>query len=295
MKRTPQGPFLCCIKLRAIKCAGDSLLCRKDLVDPAHHADDAAGNREVLAVVHDDRAVLRVCSPELDVVRTGVVVLDRRLVVDLCDDDFSLFGALLLASENQVAVEDARVDHGVALDAECEDIATAGKEVAVDGDRSLEVLDGENRLAGSNAAYDGNFDGVVCCGFLAIVAVRNDFETAAETGRAVDVALLDEGCEDGAYAVRRRNLEVVAYFAHGRRHVVLFGVLLYVLVDFCLTVCQFLFLGVFHLLPRFFAVNPILAATYINIVHSWANVNSFTAHFFTFFTFNRSSSYLLSF
>ena len=222
------------------------------LVDPAHHADDAAGNREVLAVVHDDRAVLRVCCPQFDMVGTGVVVLDCCLVVDLCDDDFALLGALLLARENQVAVEDARVDHGVALDAECEDVATAGEEVAVDGDRSLEVLDGEDRLAGGDAAHDGNFDGVVGYGFLAVAAVRDDLETTAEARRAVDVTLLDEGGEDGANAVRRRNLEMVADFAHGRRHVVFLGVLLDVLVDLRLTVCQFFFLCIVHLEPRFF-------------------------------------------
>ena len=231
-------------------------MCRLGLVDPAHHADDAAGNREILAVVHDDRAVLRVCSPQFDVVGTGVVVLDRCLVVDLGHDDFALFGTLLLACKNQVAVEDACIDHGVTLDAECKDVATAGEEVAVDGDRSFEVLDCKNRLAGGDAAHDRNFDGVVRSGFLAVVAVRDNLETAAEARRAVDVALLDEGGEDGANDVRRRNFEMVPDFAHGRRHVVFFGVLLNVLVDFRLTVCQFLFLCVVHLEPRFLPFLP---------------------------------------
>lgn len=177
-----------------------------------------------------------------------MVVLDRCLVVYLCDDDFALFGVFLLACENEVPVEDACIDHGVALDTEGEHVATAGEKIAVDGDCAFEVLHGENRRTGGHAADDGNFYCIArCLVFRSICIGRENFDSSAEARRAVDVALLDEGGEDEAYTVRRRNLEMVPDFAHGRRHVVLFGVLLDVFQDFFLTACQFLFLCVIHL------------------------------------------------
>ena len=82
------------------------------LVHLAHYADDAARDGEVVALVHDDGAVLRVGGPELDVVVLRLVVLDGRFVVDLRHDDFAAFGGFLLAGEDEVAVEDAGVDQG---------------------------------------------------------------------------------------------------------------------------------------------------------------------------------------
>lgn len=202
------------------------------LVHLAHHADDAARDGEIVALVHDDGAVLRVCGTELDVVVLRLVVLDGRFVVHLGHDDFAAFGGFLLAGEDKVAIEDAGVNHGVALDTEREHVGTAGEEVAVDGDGAFEVLDGENRRTGGNAAYNGDFDGVARGGFGCGTIGIDNFDTAAQTRRAVDVALLDEGGEDGTYTVRRGNLEMVADFADGRRHVVFFRVLLDVLVDF---------------------------------------------------------------
>lgn len=68
---------------------------------------------------------------------------------------------------------------------------------------------------------------------------------------------------------------MVSNFAHGWRHAVFLGVLLDVFVDFGLAVGQFFLFGIFHLEP--------LKFVYINIVHSWANVNSFTAQMSTFY------------
>jgi len=222
------------------------------LIHFSHDTDDAACNREVFLVVHDNRFVLRVCRTQFNVVGTRMVVLDRCFVIDLRDDDFAEVGCLLLARENQVAVENACVNHGIALDAESEDIATAGEEVTVDGDCAFEVLHGENRRTGGNATDDRNLDDVACglLARIAFVGIQN-LDTAAEARGAVDVAFLDEGCENGTYAVRGRNVEVVADFADRRRHVVFFGILLDVFVDFFLPCRHFFafFIKVFHLGP----------------------------------------------
>ena len=130
------------------------------LVHLTHDADELACDREVLVLLDNDRAVTRVSRTQFDMVCGGVIILDGCFVVDLGHDDFASVSRLLLASENQVAIENAGVDHGVALDAERKDIGTASEEVAVDGDGAFEVLHCKNRRTGSDAAHDRNFNGI---------------------------------------------------------------------------------------------------------------------------------------
>ena len=80
------------------------------------------------------------------------------------------------------------------------------------------------------------------CGTLATVGVEN-LDTAAETRRTVNVALLDESCQDGTYPVSGGNLEMVADFPDGRGHVVFPGILLDVFVNFGLAIGQVFFLA----------------------------------------------------
>ena len=150
-----------------------------------------------------------------------MVVLDGCFVVNLSNDDFTAFGSLLLACEDEVAIKNAGVDHGVALDAKCEYVGAAGEEVAVDRDGAFEVLHGENRRTGGNAAYDRNLNRVARgFGGISVLVVVDNFDAAAESGRTVDVALLDEGCKNGTYAVCRRNFKMVADFTHRGRHTI---------------------------------------------------------------------------
>ena len=106
------------------------------------------------------------------------------------------------------------------------------KEVAVDGNRALEVLHRKDRRTCGDAADDGNLDGVARCGIGGGTVGIYNLDATAKARGAVDVALLDEGREDGAHAVCRGNFEMVSDFADSRRHVVLFRILLDVLVDF---------------------------------------------------------------
>ena len=218
------------------------------LVHLAHDTDDTARDGEILALVDDDGAVFRVGGAQFDMVGERLVIFDRCLVVYLCHDDFTAFGSLLLAGEDEVAVENACIDHGIALDAEREDIGAAGEEVAVDGDRTFEVLDCEDGGPGSDTADNGNLDRVARCGFGCRTIGVDNLDAAAESRGSVEVALLDEGGQDGTDAVCRRNFKVVADFTDRRRHAVFLGVLLDVLVDFLLTGCQFFALAVvFHM------------------------------------------------
>jgi uncharacterized protein YdeI (BOF family) len=114
-------------------------------------------------------------------------------------------------------------------------VASPSQTVVTDGDGTFEVLHGKNRRTGSDAAHDRNFNGI-CRSFRSFrIAAVDYFDAAAESGGAVDIALLDEGGEDGTDAVRRRNLEMVADFADRRRHAIFLGILLDVFQDLFLT------------------------------------------------------------
>ena len=218
------------------------------LVHLAHDTDDTARDGEILALVDDDGAVFRVGGAQFDMVGKRLVIFVSCLVVYLCHDDFTAFCSLLLTCEDEVAVENACIDHGIALDAEREDVGAAGEEIAVDGDRTFEVLDCKDGRTGGDSANDGDFDGVARCRFGCGTVGVDNLDTAAEPRGSVEVALLDEGGQDGTDAVCRRNFKVVADFTDRRRHAVFLGVLLDVLVDFLLTGRQFFALAVaFHI------------------------------------------------
>ena len=184
-------------------------------------------------------------------VGTWMIVLDRCFVIDLRNDNLSKIGCFLLTSENQVSVEDACVNHGVAFDAERKHVATASQKISVDGDGAFEVLDCKNRRTGGNAANDRNLDRIAWRVLARIFVGIDNLDAAAQTRRAVDVAFLDEGCENGADPVRRRNFEMVAYFADCWRHAVFFRILLDVFVDFFLPCCHIFadIIEFFHFVP----------------------------------------------
>ena len=115
---------------------------------------------------------------EADVVPLGVVALHRRLVVDHRDHDVAAVGVQLLAHEDEVAVEDAVLDHRVALHPQREHLARLPDEEAVDLDRVLDVLDGEQRRAGGDPPDQRHVDHV----FLAASARAPG--RAAPTGRS---------------------------------------------------------------------------------------------------------------
>ena len=121
-----------------------------------------------------------------------MVIFNGRFVIYLRNDNLALFCVLLLACENKVAIEDACVNHGITFDAECEDIGTAGQEVAIDSDCPFEVLDGENRLARSDSTYDWDFNCVVRSRSFGFFCVRREnFYPATEPRGTVDIAFFD--------------------------------------------------------------------------------------------------------
>lgn len=137
------------------------------LVHLAHDANDAARDGEILAVVYDNRAIFGICRTKFDVVGCRMVILDGSFVINLGYNDFALFCIFLLAGENEVSIENACVNHGIAFDAKSENIAAACKKITVDGNCTFEILDCKNGLACGNTTDDWNFNGVAwCLGFV---------------------------------------------------------------------------------------------------------------------------------
>src|SRR3954471_9940920 len=129
--------------------------------DPPEHANHPPGHLYIRAA---DRLEVLVLRLEADVVALAVVALDRRLGLRFvlgADDrhnDVPVARGRLLAHHDSVAVEDARVLHR--FSAHLEDEVTsvpAGKRR--DFDVFLDVLVGEDRRTGCNAADEGKTRG----------------------------------------------------------------------------------------------------------------------------------------
>ena len=126
-----------------------------------HFALDAhfGGGQEHFRIAGVGRLQSDLVAFEKEVFEGGLV-----LGVDPGGDHFTVFGTLLVAKDDDVAVEDAGVDHGVALDAEGVELIR----VAVEGLVELEPFVGSvvvggldlDRLAGSDVAEDGYLEEV---------------------------------------------------------------------------------------------------------------------------------------
>lgn len=89
-----------------------------------------------------------------------VETLDRRAVLDEGDDYFAVFGGVLLPDDELVAVENADLNHGVALDGEHEHVVRA-EHVGGNGEVVLVIFLCENGFARGDGADEGNFDAIL--------------------------------------------------------------------------------------------------------------------------------------
>src|SRR6185312_2829089 len=80
--------------------------------EPDHHAEDLE------AVVGTNGRVRLVLGAQDELAALAVEALQRELVVDDRDDDVATLRGGALLDDDEIAVEDTRVDHRVALDAD---------------------------------------------------------------------------------------------------------------------------------------------------------------------------------
>lgn len=106
------------------------------------------------------RRVHRVRRFELDHALGMLEILERGVAaVDEGDDDVAVAGAVAATDQGIVAVEDAGIDHRVARHLEC--IMVAGAEQRRGHREQAIILERGDRLAGRDAAVEGQFDDVV--------------------------------------------------------------------------------------------------------------------------------------
>src|SRR6185437_12249235 len=84
----------------------------------AHEAAVDAFDREALATRDQDRRIPRVARQQADVVAPALQALDRHLAIDAGDDDLAVAGFRRALHAHQIAIENALLDHRVALDPE---------------------------------------------------------------------------------------------------------------------------------------------------------------------------------
>jgi hypothetical protein len=165
-----------------------------------------------------------VCGLQPDAVALGVKTLAGGLVLDQDDDDLAGPSARRLLDEDEVAVEDAVFDHGIAADAQRKDLPPAAEQDLVDANPVFGVFDGENRRPRGDPSEDRDVDEVVVGGTFERDDVRLGFDVAADraNGPALEVVtgqetLALEGFEMVVDAVRGADAHVLADLADRRR------------------------------------------------------------------------------
>ena len=108
-----------------------------------------------LPVIAGDRRIVLIVGEEPDVVRSSGKFFDRCLSVNHCSNKFAVDRSGLTADDNEIAVEDAGIHHGVTVDFKHEELAMTGQSC-----RQLEdifdCLFGGDRCTSSDSSDQGN-------------------------------------------------------------------------------------------------------------------------------------------
>src|SRR5437660_6907072 len=125
------------------------------LTEEPDHASNYSHEADVRG---HDRLVGRVLGDELDVAVAALEALDGRVAVDQGHHDRAVGSLVLRPYQDQVAIQDAGVDHAVAANVE-QEVPVLGQ-VGRKEDVVLDVLLGEDRRAGGHVADDRHGDRV---------------------------------------------------------------------------------------------------------------------------------------
>ena len=170
-----------------------------------------------------DRGVVGVLGLEFDAVAVTPEALDGGFFADPGGDDFAVLGGLLGLDDDQVARQDVRAGHALALDAQQKAVAPAAQEREGDRDEVLDVLGGEQGHAGGDGADQGQAQDAVVFVPGARVQAGQDADAARLPGRAVlagqplDEALLVQGVQVDGDAAQGADAQALLHLADGRR------------------------------------------------------------------------------
>ena len=171
---------------------------------PANQADGNAFDGEIdFARIDDDRLEIRVLGNQFDKAAAMLQALDGDFLVEPGDDDLAVARLVGLVHGEQVAVEDAGIDHRQAAHLE-QVIGARAEQLGIQRVAALHVLDGEDRRAGGDAADQRQAE------------LLDQPDAACRTGFEDDGAFLGERLEVIFRRIGRSEAEGAGNF-HARR------------------------------------------------------------------------------
>src|SRR5688500_7575226 len=199
----------------------------------ADQPHDHAHDPEILVRADVDDAELRILGHQVDPLAAAPTGLQRGVVADQGDHRVAVARVLLLADDDEVAVEDAPVPHALTLHAQREQVA-AGEQV-VEREVALDVLLGQQERARGDATDERNARARAATLRHArrasdrrraearpVAELAQHADRARLAGGPLDVAVTDQLVEVETHAVRGAELELGLDLADGRREAMLF-------------------------------------------------------------------------
>ena len=164
--------------------------------------DDFTEDDDLVAENRFERVVFRL---QAEAAVFFIKPLDGSLVLEKGDDDIAVAGRGRLLGDDDVAVQNAGVQHAFAPDIQGEQRLAAGGAAGV-RDIALDLFDGQNRGAGGDGAQQGHMRDIL------VAAV--DADGTLQQGIAGDVAGLLESVEARLHRGGRAQADGRADFAH---------------------------------------------------------------------------------
>ena len=118
---------------------------------------------------------------------------DCCFAINHCCDDLALFGVLLGADHDVIAIADCNIDHGIAHYFQEEELTLADQGLG-EWEDLFDILFGKDRSTGGDAAYERDVDGLFGLDGVSIVGVGY-FEGAALGRVLADKAFIDQGLD----------------------------------------------------------------------------------------------------
>ncbi len=168
-------------------------------------------DREVAGFVHLDRRVVGIARQQVDAAPVALEHLHRHRVIHARDDDLAVAGFRRLSHGDQVAVQDAGIDHRIADDAQ-QVIRNGFEQRAVDAEVPLDVGLDEDRRTRRDPADQRQAQG------LRVRLTGTDQpDPARGARRQFDQALRFQRAQVLGRGVGRGESERVLDLAHARR------------------------------------------------------------------------------
>ena len=140
------------------------------------HDDSENLCRTEILFSNDDRRVGSIGGLKSDKVFLGLKILHRRFVPDEHNDNFIPLRMQLFSDEEGVPFLNSGVDHGIAANTKCEDVAMSTDERTIDRNDFLDILFSGDRLTCGNPTDSILFlKGMNSCDIRSSIGLMSNF------------------------------------------------------------------------------------------------------------------------